>query len=402
MKSIVLGALLTALLATEAFAAGNLVAAGRYQAVLGDCEGCHTLPGGKSLAGGEPLATPFGDIVAPNITPDRQTGIGGWSEEEFRRAMKEGVAPGGVRLYPAMPYPAYAHMGDGDIAALWAYLRTVKPVHSAAAANHLRFPYNIRLLLCGWNLLYFRPQAYAADAAKSPLWNRGTYLVTGPGHCGACHTPKTMFGADSEAALRGASLQGWFAPDLSGDKRTGLGAWSSEDIVQYLKTGRNAHCIASGPMREAIENSTSKMTDGDLKAIAAYLKDLPASASGPAVALSANDVHMKAGAAVYHDNCAACHGGDGRGEGALSPPLAGNVTVTQTSAESLTRVVLAGAQAVQTKGAPTAPAMPSFAWRLKDGEIADMLTYIRNNWGNAAAPVSAESVGESRARLRGS
>lgn len=394
-------AVLVSVAATPALAQ-DVIANGRYQAVLGDCAGCHTIPGGQPLAGGTILETPFGKVAAPNITPDRETGLGNWTEADFRRAMREGVSPGGKRLYPAMPYPAYARMPDADIAALWAYLKTVAPVHHAVEPNLLPFPYNIRTLMAGWNWLYRSPAGFTPTAGKNAEWNRGAYLVTGPGHCGACHTPKTLLGADHAAALTGASLQGWFAPEITEAKPHGIGGWSVSDIVAYLKSGWNAHAAATGPMAEVVENSTSQMNDADLKAIAVYLKDQPASdGPRPAARLASGDPTMRAGGKLYQDNCVGCHGWEGKGEALIFPPLAGNAILLQSSAESLTRVVLEGAQSAGTKTAPTAPAMPSFAWKLDDAQIAALLTYVRNSWGNAAVPVSAASVAKIRANLRG-
>lgn len=394
-------ALLVSIAGTPALAQ-DPVASGRYQAVLGDCAGCHTAPGGEPLAGGTILETPFGKIAVPNITPDRETGLGRWSEADFRRAMREGTSPGGKRLYPAMPYPAYARMPDADIAALWAYLKTAQPVRHAVEPNLLPFPYNIRALMVGWNWLHPSPAGFTPVPGKTAEWNRGAYLVTGPGHCGACHTAKTFLGADRAAALTGASLQGWFAPEITGAKPHGIGNWSADDVVTYLKSGWNAHAAAAGPMVEVVENSTSQMRDADLRAIAVYLKDQPAgSGAQPMSKLPAGDPAMRVGAKLYQDNCVGCHGWDGKGEAQIFPPLAGNAILLQPSAESLTRVVLEGAQSAGTKSAPTAPAMPSFAWKLDDGEVAALLTYIRNDWGNAAAPVSAASVAKIRANLRG-
>ena len=375
------------------------VNAGHYQAILGDCMGCHTAPGGKPFAGGAPLQTVFGTLVAPNITPDAATGIGNWSAEEFRRAVKQGMAPGGKRLYPAMPYPAYARMSDDDVASLWSYMQTIEPVRRAVRANQLRFPYNLRILMAGWNRLYFKPARFIPNSAKSAVWNRGAEIVMGAGHCGTCHTPKTYFGADTTAALTGASLQGWFAPDITADAKRGVGGWSVDDVMAYLKTGHNSHSMASGPMAEAIENSTSKMTDNDLKAIAVYLKDVPASGIAPQNATFAKDARPVAGLAIYRNNCEACHGPEGKGESVIFPPLAGNPIVRQSSAETLTRVVLAGTQAAQTKMAPTAAAMPSFAWRLSDDQVADVLTYVRGSWGSAG-PVSPVVVGKVRKQLQ--
>jgi mono/diheme cytochrome c family protein len=372
---------------------------GQYQAVLGDCAGCHTKPGGKPLAGGLPLETPFGALVPPNITPDKETGIGNWSEADFHNMMKIGIGHDGVRLYPAMPYPAYTKMTDPDLSDLWAYLTTVEPVSNKVQANQLPFPLNIRLSMWGWNLLNFSEGGFTPDPSKSAEWNRGAYIVQGAGHCGTCHTPKSFLGADKDSVfLQGASLQGWFAPDITNSAQSGLGKWSQDDLVKYLKTGVNAHSIASGPMAEAVENSTSKMTDADLKAVAIYLKSLGSDAAVAAPA-KPDQARMVTGEAIYRDNCSACHGGDGAGAGALFPPLAGNSIVAQGSTETLSRLVLAGSQAVHTANAPTTPAMPSLAWRLKDQEIADVLTYVRNSWGNAAPAVSSDDVATVRQEL---
>ena len=402
-KKIAFAALLTSALSAPAMAGAEPdfehVYAGHYQAILGDCMGCHTAPGGRAFAGGAPLETPFGPMVPPNITPDKETGLGNWSQADFIRAVKEGVSPGGKRLYPAMPYPAYAKMSDADVANLWAYMQSVEPVRRAVRSNLLRWPFNIRTMMAGWNLLYFRPAAYAPDAAKSAAYNRGAYIVTGPGHCGACHTAKTMLGADSSSALGGGSLQGWFAPDITADGARGVGSWSVQDVVAYLKTGHNSHSMASGPMAEAIEASTSKMADGDLQAIAVYLKNVPAYPAVVDSGLAASDPHMKTGLAIYQDNCMGCHNADGSGQNAIFPPLAGNPIVRQSSAETMARVVLAGTQSADTKYAPTQPAMPSFAWRLDDQEVADVLTYVRSSWGNGAAPVSSGAVAQVRGGL---
>jgi mono/diheme cytochrome c family protein len=390
MKNFFLAAAFAAL-STSAFAANT--EAGKYQSALGDCEGCH----GKNLAGGIALMTPFGKLVTPNITPDKDTGIGNYTADDFRQAMKAGIAPGGKLLYPAMPYPSYARMRDGDVAALWAYLRSVKPVKNAVTVNQLNFPFNLRFMMRGWNMLFFSPTPYADTAGNSAAWNRGAYLVNGAAHCGACHTPKNIFGADKGAALTGTSLQGWFAPDLTSDRNAGLGTWRVADIVEYLQTGRNNYSLASGPMAEAVENSTSKMNAGDLTSIAVYLKDLPAS-KGNGGGATGVDAQMKAGAIAYDISCAACHGRDGKGN-ALFPPLVGNPNVRQVKADTLARLVLAGDKAASTPKAPTGPAMPSFAWRLDDQKVADILTYVRNNWGNAAPAVSAETVGRIRSEL---
>jgi mono/diheme cytochrome c family protein len=297
-----------------------------------------------------------------------------------------------------MPFPAYAKMTDDDVSHLWDYMRTVEPVRHAVRSNLLRWPFNVRSLMAVWDGLYFKAGEFKPDPAKSAAWNRGAYIVTGPGHCGACHTAKGMLGGDTSQSLGGASLQGWFAPDITSDGTRGIGSWNVIDVVTYLKTGHNAYSMASGPMAEAIEASTSRMADDDLQAIAIYLKDVPGYSNGAASTLAASDPHMQAGKAIYEDNCMGCHNADGKGQKDLFPPLNGNPIVRQASAETMARVVLAGTQAADVKTAPTQAAMPSFAWRLDDQEVADVLTYVRSNWG-AAAPVSAGTVTQIRGNL---
>jgi mono/diheme cytochrome c family protein len=376
------------------------IAYGRYVAVLGDCAACHTNPGGPTLAGGRPIETPFGNILGANITPDRDTGIGAWTDEQFIRAMTQGRAPHGVRLYPAMPYPAYAKMTRYDLIALRAYLNTLPPVHNRVHSDQLPFPFNIRLGMLFWNALFYTPGTFKPDPHKSADWNRGAYLVEGPAHCGTCHTAKNFLGADkSSQYLRGFSVQGWFAPNITGDDHVGIGAWSIDDIVSYLQTGVNTHAIASGPMADEVEESSSHMTVADLRAIAAFLKDQPAGSNPSGQAMPASDPIMQAGAAIYTDECAACHTQDGAGIARLFPTLKGSPLVQSAEPTSLTHVVLEGSRAVATDAAPTAPAMPPFGWKLSDRKVADVLTYIRNAWGNHASPVTAGDVKAARRTL---
>jgi mono/diheme cytochrome c family protein len=375
---------------------------GRYLAVLGDCGACHTAPGGQPFAGGVALQTPFGTLVGPNITPDRETGIGDWTDDEFVAALHDGQGRGGVRLYPAMPYPAYTKMTRDDVLAIRAYLSTVAAVSNNVVANQLPFPLNIRMSLLFWNWLNFTPGRYLPDPQKSEEWNRGAYIVEGAGHCGTCHTPKTLLGGDkTDAPLAGAVLQGWFAPDITTDPHKGIGGWSKDDIVQYLKSGANSWTLASGPMADAVTHSTSKMTDEDIAAIATYLKDSGATGSSAPkpTAVASDDKVMRAGAAIYKDSCVACHKDSGAGESRLFPRLSGSALVQSDDSTTLVRVVLQGSRAVGTSSAPTAPAMPAFDWRLDDAQVAAVLTYIRNSWGNAAAPVPASSIANQRATL---
>jgi mono/diheme cytochrome c family protein len=374
---------------------------GRYLAVLSDCAACHTRPGGPPFAGGLPLQTPFGILVAPNITPDRETGIGNLTNAEFLAALHDGRGHNGRRLYPAMPYPAYTRMSDDDVLAIRAYLATVAPVSNSVISNQLPFPFNIRLSMAFWNALNFTAGRYQPNPRKSAEWNRGAYIVEGAAHCGTCHTPKTFLGGDkNDAALAGATLQGWYAPDITGDPRKGVGRWSKDDLAQYLKTGTNSWTLASGPMADAVTHSTSAMTDADIFAIATYLKDSGTLASpSRAVAVAANDDAMRAGAAIYKDSCAACHRDTGKGEAHLFPRLADSALVQSDDPTTLVRVVLQGTRAVSTASMPTAPAMPAFDWRLGDAQAAAVLTYIRNSWGNAAAPVSPGDVASQRTAL---
>ena len=372
---------------------------GHYLAVLGDCGACHTLPGsGHEMAGGRPIETPFGLIIASNITPDPETGIGAWTDDEFVNSLTKGTGRNGTRLYPAMPYTYYTKLTREDALAIRAYLNTLPAVRNAVVSDQLPFPLSIRSSMAVWDWLFFKAGPFEPVPGKSSEWNRGAYLVEGVGHCGMCHTPKSFLGADkSGERLQGYALQGWLAPNITNDPRRGLGPWSTDDIVSYLKTGHNKYSAAAGPMSETLNLSTSHMKESDLKAIAVYLKD---SASQQESASSDPDqAAMKAGAQIYADECSACHGADGKGNPGMFPSLNGSTAVQQIDPSSLLHVVLRGARSVGTASAPTAPAMPEFSWILQDGQIADVLTYIRNTWGNNAPPVTASQVGKARHAL---
>ncbi|RRU74629.1 cytochrome c [Stutzerimonas kunmingensis] len=378
----------------------ELVEKGRYIATLGDCTACHTLPGKPLFSGGVAIETPFGELLGANITPDPATGIGRWTFEDFQNTMARGHGRNGKQLYPAMPYAAYTKVTREDNLALWAYLRTVQPAQNEVETNQLPFPFNVRLSMKAWNWLNFTEGEFEPDADKSEQWNRGAYLVQGLGHCGSCHTPKNLIGGDkSDGSLKGGELQGWMAPNISNTAHVGLGEWTEDDIVQYLKTGANRYDIASGPMAEAVENSTQYWRDEDLRAVAVYLKDLDHEHEKPEP-LDPNDPIMTAGRGLYEDRCSACHTPDGEGIPTLFPKLANAPLVNARDAVSMIRVVLAGNRAGSTDAAPTGPAMPSFAWNLSDENIADVLTYVRNSWGNAAPAVSADEVRKQREALQ--
>ncbi len=374
---------------------------GRYLATAGDCVACHTVPNaGKPFAGGRPIETPFGSITSANITPDNATGIGAWTDDQFDNAVRKGIRPDGSRLYPAMPFTSYTKMSRDDVMAIRAYLKTVEPVHHPVVADTLPFPFNIRFGMRLWDALYFSPEEFKPDLQKPADWNRGAYLVEGPGHCTACHTPKSFLGGDKDGAhLQGSKLQGWFAPDITNDERAGLGTWSADDIVAYLKTGHNRVSAATGPMAEEIEHSTSKMRDDDLKAMAAYLKSVPGHNENNAP-VGPDDPMMMAGQAIYRDQCSACHGLDGKGIAQLFPSLADSSMVRSSNPATAIRLILRGARSVATDKEPTAPGMPSFGKQLKDDEIAAVLTYARNTWGHPAAAVPASDVASARHDLR--
>jgi mono/diheme cytochrome c family protein len=377
---------------------------GRYLAILGDCASCHTVPGSnRPFAGGRLIETPFGNIVATNITPDPNTGIGSWSDDAFDAAVRNGVRPDGSLLYPAMPYNDYTKMSREDTLAIRAYLNTVTPVRNAVDANTLPFPFNIRAAMRFWNALYFNPGDYVPDPRKSDEWNRGAFLVQGPGHCTACHTGKSFLGGDkARQYLKGAYLQGWSAPNITNEARLGLGDWSLQDLFAYLKSGHNRITAATGPMAEVVTLSTSLMSDSDLKAIAVYLKSLPGESYGPSP-LPSGDRAMIAGGAIYRDQCSACHGLNGNGVAELFPSLASSPMVKSDDPTSSIRIILRGARSVDTPSAPTGPGMPSYGKQLDDSEVAAVLTYVRNAWGHPATAVSARDIAKVRedTRLRG-
>jgi mono/diheme cytochrome c family protein len=373
---------------------------GRYLTIVGDCAACHTLPGsGHDFAGGRPIETPFGRLLAPNITPDEETGIGAWTDDEFVNALVKGTGRDGKRLYPAMPYTYYTKLTRDDALAIRAYLNTVPAVRHLVKPNQLPFPFDQRVSLVEWDALFFKRGTFQPDPNKSTEWNRGAYLAEGLAHCGLCHTPKDFLGGDkSSDALHGYALQGWFAPDITNNSPRGLAAWSIDEIVAYLKTGHNSTNAASGLMAEMIMRSSSQMTDADLKAIATYLKDKPSQKEDQGAAKPDQNV-MKVGAAIYADECAGCHMANGKGAAGLFPTLSGSAVVQQTDSTSLLHVVLRGAASAATDGAPTGAAMPAFAWILNDAQVAAVVTYIRNAWGNAAPPVGASDVGKARHAL---
>lgn len=400
------------LAATPAMSSRTPTEQAEYAARLADCVACHSTAEGKPFAGGLKMGTPLGAIYATNITPDRDTGIGNYTLAEFDNAVRRGVARDGRRLYPAMPYPSYAKLADADVKALYDYfMHDVQPVSQPNMKNELKWPLDMRWPLALWNVAFFQDATYRAKSNSDAAWNRGAYLVQGPGHCGSCHTPRGIafqekaLDEKDDLYLSGALLDGWYASSLRGDAKTGLGSWSEQDIVELLKTGHNLHATVYGSMMDAFNNSTQFMTDEDLAAIAHYLKSLPARRSEQpfvydektATALNAGDLNFP-GAGTYLKQCGFCHAADGRGHGKLLPPLAGNPTLLDAEPASVINIILNGAGRIVAGGVPDSYRMPPYRVLLSDREIADLATFIRTSWGNDASPVTTESVAE----LRGS
>ena len=376
---------------------------GRYLVAAGDCAACHTADNGQPFAGDRPIPTPFGTIYSSNLTPDGETGIGNWSDEDFLRAMHDGLRPNGDHLYPAFPYPWYTRLTRDDVLAIRAYLETLQPVKQAVRAPKLPWPMSWREAVAGWNLLFFKGGEFQPDMHRSAEWNRGAYLVEGLGHCGACHSPKNVLGGVKRGdAFEGGMGEGWFATRLRPTHPAGLGDWSLDDIVAYLQTGANAHARAMGPMAEVVENSTAHLSKSDLHAMAVYLKDLPGDDSGANAVSTSNDKDgLTRGRLVYVDQCAGCHMENGGGIAGVFPPIKGNTGVHAGDPTSLARLVVEGARSAKTGAKPEAFAMPGFGDKLTDAEIADVITYIRSSFGNQAGPVSADKIADVRKQVSG-
>jgi mono/diheme cytochrome c family protein len=371
---------------------------GQYLVALGDCMACHTQQGSARFAGGRPVQTPFGTLLSANITPDHDTGIGGWNSDQFYRALHEGIDDDGHHLYPAFPYNYYTEITREDTDAIFAYLRTLPSVRHEFERNRLPFPYNQRWLLTAWNWLFLKKGPYQPDASKSAQWNRGAYLVQAFGHCEACHTPKNFLGGPKNGeSFRGGLFADWFAPDITSNRRTGIGGWNDEQLLAFLREGTNVHSAASGEMGEVVTFSTSQMSDADLQAVATYLRGLSASPDAQVKAPEA--AVMKEGQAIWTDSCSACHRMDGSGVPRFFPPLKGDANAQQSDPTTLVHYILAGARKTPTDRAPTPLSMPAYDWKLSDQQVAAVATYVRNSWGNVASPVSADQVAKLREHL---
>lgn len=385
---------------------------GKRLAVAADCVACHSVPGGKPFAGGYPLSSPMGTIYSTNITPSKTAGIGNYTQEQFARAVRDGVTPDGTHLYPAMPYTSYSKITDSDIAALYAYfMHEVQPVDGPTPKTALDFPFNIRASMLGWNALFHSEKRFTPDPGKSAQVNRGDYLVNALAHCDTCHTPRNvLMAADNSKALAGGSLGSWYAPNITSDKVGGIGAWSSDEIVAYLRTGHvEGKAQAAGPMAEAVENSLQHLSDADLKAIAAYLLQTqpintgearPRHAYGQA---SVDELTLRGGKPednpgwhIFSGTCANCHQPNGQGNKEY-PSLFHNTATSR--ADNLIATIVYG---VHREVDGVAIDMPGFGPdalftdRLNDQQIADVSNYVLTHYGNAGLKVTAADVAQVR------
>jgi mono/diheme cytochrome c family protein len=368
-------------------------ARGAYLALAGNCAGCHTTPGGAPYAGGRGVPTPFGTVMAPNLTPDVKTGIGTWSSDDFWRALHNGRSRNGRLLYPAFPYPNYTRITRDDADAIHAYLRLVPAVEQANRPHELQFPFDQQAALAVWRALYFRPGQHRPDAQRSPEADRGAYLVEGLGHCNACHSSRNALGASTGPLdLAGGLIpvQNWYAPSLTSAQEAGVAAWDMHEIVDLLKTGVSPRASVAGPMGEVVRGSTQHLSEPDLRAMAVYLKALPQTA--PVANEAAPYATTGPGAKLYERHCAGCHGDAGEGVRGIYPALAGNRAVTMATTANLVHVLLEGGFPPATGGNPRPYGMPPFATVLSVEETAQLLSFVRGSWGNRAAAVSALEV----------
>lgn len=376
------------------------LARGKYVADAGDCISCHTRKGGTPFTGGVAFPTPFGNIYSSNITPDTETGIGKWTAADLRRAMHEGVAPGGKHLFPAFPYTAFTKVTDQDVDALFAYLRTLKSESYRPPSNGVLF--TMRWPMAIWNALFFKPGRFTPDASKPEEWNKGAYLVEGLGHCSACHSPRNVFMAEvTERAYAGGAIMDevaegkvrrWSAVNLTSAK-TGLAAWKVEDLAGYLKNGASDMAGTFGPMNDVIVNSLSKLPAEDVQAMAVYLKALPAH---EADALPVFGADVQAGAEIYKKRCDECHGSSGSGGLFTGPPLAGSAIVQAADPASLINVILYAPKKAEGISYGEWENMKPYAEILSDAEIASVANYIRGSWDNKAPAVKATDVAAQR------
>jgi mono/diheme cytochrome c family protein len=379
----------------------SLVERGAYLARAADCVACHTARGGTPYAGGLGFALPFGTIYAPNITRDKDTGIGTWSDAAFLNAVRKGVDDQGEPLYPAMPYDAFAGMTDKDVLAIKAYLFSLEPVHNDVPETKLSFPFNQRWLMRLWASFFVPGRHFEPNAAQTPQWNRGAYLSEALAHCGDCHTPRNLaYALDNRRKFAGDTEAGWHAYNITSDGDSGIRAWSDAALFSYLATGHAAgHGTASGPMGEAVDNSFSHLAPDDIRAIIAYLRTVPAQSSPglPAkLAPPASPSHRAGpvladltGKRIFEGACASCH--DWTGVSPIAPyaTLTGARAVNDPSAANVAQAVIGG---IRRKSPDGTVFMPAFGAELSDAEIAAVANYVTARFGAAPSQLKPGDV----------
>jgi mono/diheme cytochrome c family protein len=386
-----------------------LVARGEYLVNAADCAACHTAPGGKPFAGGLAFALPFGTLYSPNITPDKDTGIGGWTDAEFVRALHQGVGRNGEDLYPAFPYPSFALLSTDDALAMRAFLQTLPPSRATPPGNTIRFPFNLRFVMRAWKLLYLPRGRFEANPSRDRVWNRGAYLAEALAHCGECHTPRNlMFATKSDAKFAGAVVDGLKAYNITPDPQSGIGKWTDQELADYLASGHaEGHGGASGNMAEAVDLSLRHLSSADIDSIVTYLRTVPPRRSGdPEVARAdppslANSTAWSTppgqssseGLRIFESACASCHAWNGEGQQSPYAALRGARTVNDPDGANLVRVVLEG---VRIRSPLGDMAMPAFAQSYSDAEIASLSNYVLGQFGATQGRVTATMVARAR------
>jgi mono/diheme cytochrome c family protein len=384
----------------------SLVERGEYLTRAADCAACHTAKGGEPFAGGRAFVLPFGTMYSTNITPDKDTGIGAYTDADFLNALHRGVGRGNVKLYPAMPYASYTYMADADALAIKAYLFSLKPLHAPAPPNTLVFPFNQRSLMSIWSLMFNPDERFEPNVERDAVWNRGAYLAEAMGHCGECHTPRNLaFALNNRQKFAGAVQAGWRAYNITPDRSSGVGAWSDADLVHYLATGHaDGRGTASGPMGEAVDDSLQYLKASDLAAMVTYLRtvasvatgDLPEPRAAPAAASFAMGVRSDgepSGRAVYEGACVGCHGWTGVSPGIASANLTGTRAVNDATATNVAQVVINGGER-QAEAGPSN--MPAFGSTYSDSEIASVANYVTARFGAKASDLTAAQVAKLR------
>lgn len=384
----------------------SLVARGEYLARAADCAACHTAKGGTSYAGGLAFVLPFGRIYSPNITPDKDTGIGTWSDAAFLNAIHKGRDDQGETLYPAMPYASYTSMTDADALAIKAYLFSLKPVHNEVPDDRLSFPFNQRWLVAVWSFLFNSDKRFEPVATRSPQWNRGAYLAESLAHCGDCHTPRNLaFALDNRRKFSGDVEAGWRAYNITNDKRSGVGAWRADELAEYLEVGHaDAHGTAAGSMGEAVDKSLRFLTHGDIAAIVAYLQTVPDKSSTdlsdlktvPAPASHKEGVAIEEspfGKRIFEGSCASCHDWTGVSPLLRYATLTGARAVNDPTATNVAQIVLSGERRQTATGMVV---MPAFGSTLSDTEVAALANYVTARFGAAPSHLKREDVAKLR------